>query len=86
MVKIYIENFPFKVTDESLKAKFEEFGIVDNAHIITDKNSGRSRCFGFVEMTNDEEATAAITALHNSVWEARTLIVNISKSKKRKAK
>ena len=60
MTKIYIENLPFEVNDKSLRERFEAYGIVNDAHIITDKATGKSRCFGFVEMLNDEDAEVAV--------------------------
>lgn len=86
MIKIYIENFPFKTENEDLKAKFETYGVVAKAHIIRNKDTGISKCFGFVEMSNEVEAMAAIEGLHNAQWEDRTLTVNESKPKERKTK
>lgn len=84
MTKIYIENLPFEVNDKSLKERFEAYGIVNDAHIITDKATGKSRCFGFVEMLNDEDAEQAIAELHGADWDGNSLVVNVSKPRERK--
>jgi RNA recognition motif-containing protein len=84
MIKIYIGNLPSEVNDKSLKERFETYGIVDNAHIITDRATGESRCFGFVEMQNQEEVDNAITNLHESDWNGNSVAVNISKPRERK--
>lgn len=84
MIKIYIENLPFEVNDTSLKERFEAYGTVDNAHIITDKITGKSRCFGFVEMPNPTEAEKAIRGLHEADWEGNSLVVNVSKPRERR--
>jgi len=74
--KLYVGNLPYSVTDESLTAKFEECGTVDSVKIITDRDTGRSKGFGFVEMSNDEEAQAAIEKLNGVEVDGRALNVN----------
>lgn len=74
--KLYVGNLPFSTTDEELKDKFSEVGSVESAKIITDKFSGRSKGFGFVEMSNDEEAAKAIETFNGSQFGERTIVVN----------
>ena len=80
-MNIYVSNLSFNVIDEDLKAFFEEYGEVSSARIITDKFSGRSRGFGFVEMPNDEEAKKAIAELDKGVVEGRA--INVTEAKPR---
>jgi len=74
--KLYVGGLPYTTTDEELKSKFSEFGSVSSANVITDKFTGRSRGFGFVEMENDEEAQSAIEKLNGSDFGGRNLTVN----------
>lgn len=74
--KLYVGNLPFTVTDESLSAKFQTVGSVDSAKIIMDRDSGRSKGFGFVEMTNDAEADKAVNELNGADFEGRALKVS----------
>jgi len=78
-MNIYVSNLSFNVVDEDLKAFFEEYGEVSSARIITDKFTGRSRGFGFVEMPNDEEAKKAIAELDKGVVEGRAITVTEAK-------
>lgn len=75
-MNIYVGNLPWSITEESLKSLFTEFGSVDTARIITDRDSGRSKGFGFVEMNNDSEAQEAIEALNGKEVDGRALRVN----------
>jgi len=75
-VRIYVGNLSFQSTDEGMSQLFSEYGKVDNASIVTDRETGRSRGFGFVEMPEENEARAAITALDGQAWEGRNLTVN----------
>lgn len=77
--KIYVGNLGFNVTNDQLKAQFAQFGEVDSAKIITDRDTGRSKGFGFVEMSNKSEATEAIDALNGSQFEGRAMTVNEAK-------
>ena len=77
--KLYVGNLAFATTEQLLANKFAEFGTVESAKIITDRESGRSKGFGFVEMSNDDEAQAAISAMHGKEFEGRTLTVNEAK-------
>ena len=76
---IYVGNLPWSFKDDSLRELFEEHGEVADAKVIVDRMSGRSRGFGFVEMTNGEEAGAAIEALNGYDAEGRELKVNEAK-------
>lgn len=75
-MNIYVGNLTYNVTDASLQALFEGFGNVTSARIITDKFSGNSKGFGFVEMSNPAEAQKAIAELNGTQYEGRTLVVN----------
>ena len=75
-MNIYVGNLPFELTDESLEAAFTEYGEVSSARVIIDRFSGRSRGFGFVEMSNDDEGKAAIEGLNGKDFQGRTLTVN----------
>ncbi len=75
-MKIYVGNLSYNTTEEGLRSKFEEFGAVEEAAVVTDRYTGRSRGFGFVTMPNDEEAKAAIEALNEKELDGRTLKVN----------
>jgi RNA recognition motif-containing protein len=74
--KIYVGNMSFKVGNGELEEMFAAFGKVESAQVITDRVTGRSKGFGFVEMSNDAEAQAAIDALNGKENEGRTLTVN----------
>ena len=74
--KIYVGGLPFSTTDQELKGLFDEYGTVESARVITDKLSGRSRGFGFVEMSNGQEAVAAIAELNGTEQGGRSLLVN----------
>ncbi len=74
--KIYVGGLPYATTDEELSNLFSTHGTVQSARVITDKFTGKSRGFGFVEMGSDEEAQKAIQALHGTQMEGRTLTVN----------
>lgn len=75
-MNIYVGNLPYQVTEDDLKETFGAFGAVDSTAVIKDKYTGRSRGFGFVEMSNGNEAKEAISKLHNSDLKGRNLIVN----------
>ncbi|MDD3806419.1 MAG: RNA-binding protein [Candidatus Marinimicrobia bacterium] len=75
-MNIYVGNLPWATTEESLKKLFSEYGSVDAVRIITDRNSGRSKGFGFVEMSDNTMAQAAIKALNGKEIDGRALRVN----------
>ena len=74
-MKIYVGNLPFSVTSQSLREHFEPFGEVEDAAVVTDRDTGRSRGFGFVTMPADEAAKAAIEAL-NSLNGSRRVVLH----------
>src|SRR3989344_9193842 len=74
--KLYVGGLPYSTGEAELKEAFAQAGPVESATIITDKMSGRSRGFGFVEMANDEDAPKAIEMWHNKDFGGRTLTVN----------
>lgn len=76
LTNIYVGNLPFSYTSAELEQLFEEYGAVDSAAVIMDRDTGRSRGFGFVEMPSSDEANAAITALANTEVGGRTLKIN----------
>ncbi len=76
MKKIFVGNLPWKTTDNDLRDMFSQNGEVSKAEIVMDRMTGRSRGFGFVEMTNDSEADAAISAWNGKDMEGRALTVN----------
>lgn len=80
-MNIYVSNLNFSTTSESLQELFAEYGEVDSAKIITDRETGRSRGFGFVEMPNDAEGQKAIDELNNADFEGKTISVNVARPK-----
>lgn len=74
--RLYVGGIPYSSTNESLKSAFAQAGSVESANIIIDRATGRSKGFGFVEMTNDSEAQAAIDMWNGKEFEGRTLTVN----------
>ena len=77
--KLYVGNLPFSMTDEDLARVFGDIGAVTSASIVTDRDTGRSRGFGFVEMGNDQQAKAAISGLDGKMVEGRALQVNVAR-------
>lgn len=78
---IYVGNLAWAVTNEDLLELFGQYGKVMRAQVITDRETGRSRGFGFVEMENDQEAQKAIEALNNFSHNGRPLTVNVAKDR-----
>ena len=74
--KLYVGNLPFSATDDSLKEMFAEAGQVESARIITDRDTGRSKGFGFVEMSTEQEASDAIKKFNGRDLDGRSLTVN----------
>jgi cold-inducible RNA-binding protein len=79
--KLYFGNLPWSLNDETLKELVADFGEVVEAKVITDNYSGRSKGFGFVEFSTEEEAQAAIDALNESEIDGRKIFVNVAKPK-----
>ncbi len=77
--KLYVGNLSYDVDSSGLQQMFEPFGSVQSAQVITDRDTGRSKGFGFVEMSSDQEAQAAIAALSGSQVGGRSLTVNEAK-------
>ena len=80
-MNIYVSNINFRTVSESLQDLFAQYGEVSSANIITDRETGRSRGFGFVEMPNDEEGQKAIDALNDTDFEGKTITVNVARPK-----
>lgn len=81
MKNLYVGNLPHSTTESQLRSTFEAHGAVDKVTIVTDRDTGRSRGFGFVEMSNAEEADKAIAALNGTDLGGRTLTINEAKPK-----
>ncbi len=75
-MRIYVGNLPFSTNEQELRAMFEQHGAVTNASVVADRDTGRSRGFGFVEMSDASQANAAITALNGFSVGGRALVVN----------
>ena len=79
--KIYVGNLSYGISDSDLQQMFEAHGSVQSAQVIMDRDTGRSKGFGFVEMGSDQEAQAAIAALNGKEMDGRTLTVNEARPK-----
>jgi len=79
--KLYVGNLPYGISSSDLERVFEQYGAVESAQVINDRDTGRSKGFGFVEMGNDQEAQAAIQALNGKDVEGRALTVNEARPK-----
>ena len=75
-MNLYVGNLSYEMSEEKLRSEFAEYGEVQSAKIITDKFTGRSRGFGFVEMTSDDEGKKAMEELNGKDCEGRQLVVN----------
>ena len=80
-MNIYVGYLPYSVTDEDLRETFAPFGDVSSVQLISDRFSGESKGFGFVEMNNNSQADAAIKALNGSALKGRNITVNQAKPK-----
>jgi len=76
MVNIYVGNLAYAVTEDELRSAFEQYGSVDRASVITDRMTGRSKGFGFVEMGSEAEAREAIAKLNETELKGRNIVVN----------
>lgn len=85
-MNIFVGSLPFSLGEADLKESFEAYGPVDSVKIITDKVTGRSKGFGFVEMPNDEEAQRAIDELNGATVGGRTIVVNQSEARPQQPK
>ena len=82
---LYVGGLPYSVEDGQLMQLFQSHGTVESAKVITDRDTGRSRGFGFVEMGTQEEAEKAIQALNGTELEGRTLTVNVAKPRENRS-
>jgi RNA recognition motif-containing protein len=79
--KLFVGSLPWSVSDDKLKETFEKHGNVVSAKVVTDRATGRSRGFGFVEMESADDAQKAIRALNDSELDGRNIVVNEAKSR-----
>ena len=84
-MNMYVSNLSFHTTDEDLNNLFSKFGAVTSAKVITDRETGRSRGLGFVEMSSDDDSQKAIAGLNQKEIEGRQMSVSVAKEKPRKA-
>lgn len=84
-MNMYVSNLSFHTGDDDLRKLFEQFGTVSSAKVINDRDTGRSRGFGFVEMESDDEAKEAIKGLNNKEVEGRSMSVSVAKDKPKRA-
>ena len=84
-MNIYVSNLSFNTSDAELQDLFSKFGEVSSAKVITDRETGRSRGFGFVEMSNDEEGKAAMAGLNNKEVEGRAMSVSVAKEREERS-
>ncbi|HWR33442.1 MAG TPA: RNA-binding protein, partial [Chitinophagaceae bacterium] len=82
---MYVSNLSFHTSDDDLRKLFEKFGAVSSAKVITDRETGRSRGFGFVEMASDNEAKEAIKGLNGTEIEGRSMSVSEAREKPKRA-
>jgi RNA recognition motif-containing protein len=83
-MNIYIANLSYGVSNADLKELFQEYGEVSSANVITDKLTGKSRGFGFVEMPNDAEGLKAIKELNEAEFDGKVIVVNVAKPKEKR--
>ncbi len=81
MKNIFVGNLSFGATEDAVRSMFEAYGTVDRVNVVTDRETGRARGFGFVEMSNDGEAERAIAALNGRELDGRALNVNEARPK-----
>ena len=80
-VNLYVGNLPYRIDEDSLRQLFTPYGNVETSKVIKDRQTGRSKGFGFIEMANQAEAEAAIKALNETAVDGRNLKVNFAKPK-----
>jgi len=83
--KLYVGNLPYNTVDADLQNLFSEVGTVKSAQVIKDRESGRSKGFGFVEMSSSDEANTAITKFHGKDFNGRPLTVNLARPREERA-
>lgn len=79
MARIYVGNLNYRTDESTLRELFSEYGEVSDVHIVTDRETGRSRGFAFVEMPDDDAANEAIEAFNGKEFEGRSLTVNVAR-------
>lgn len=84
-VKLYVGNLPWAVTSDELGQKFSEAGTVVSAQVVTDRYSGRSRGFGFVEMESEEAANKAIEMFNDQLMGDRNMVVNVARPREERS-
>ncbi len=84
-MNLYVSNLSFHTANEDLQKLFEQYGAVSSAKVINDRETGRSRGFGFVEMASDDEANEAVKNLNNKEIEGRAMSVSVAKEKSTRA-
>ncbi len=82
--KLYVGNLSFQTTEETLSSQFANYGTVVSCRIITDRDTGRSKGFGFVEMSSGDEASEAISGMDNQEFDGRSLRVNEAKPQEKR--
>ncbi len=80
-MNIFVAKLNYATSEDALRSAFEEFGTVDSAKIIMDRDTQRSKGFGFVEMNNDDEANQAISSLNETEIDGRTIVVKVANSR-----
>jgi RNA recognition motif-containing protein len=85
MKNIFVGNLSFDATESTIRTMFEQYGTVDRVNIVTDRDTGRARGFGFVEMSNDSEGQNAIAGINGRDMDGRTLNVNEARPKENRA-
>ncbi len=83
--KLYVGNLPFSATEQDLSDKFAAFGTVKSVKLITDRDTGRTRGFGFIEMASEAEAHAAIDSLNGSDYDGRPMKVNEARPQQKRS-
>ncbi|MBI3039843.1 RNA-binding protein [bacterium] len=79
--KVFVGNLPFSVDNQRLQSEFSRFGSVESARVVTDRHTGRSRGYGFVEFSDESSANAAIAGLNSQPMDGRPLTVSMAKAK-----
>ena len=83
--KLYVGNLPYSASEQLLQSTFSEYGTVESVKLISDRDTGQSKGFGFVEMSNDSEAQAAIDGLNGTDYDGRPMKVNEAKPQEKRS-
>ncbi len=84
-MRLYVGNLPFRATEDELQHTFEEFGTVTSATIINDRETGRSRGFGFIEFANEDDGHNAIKEMNGKAMHGRPLVVNEARERQQRS-